>query len=307
MVIALVLCLAVATATAAAASPASPADATVIARVGSTEVTLAELQAYVQTLPKEAQAELGESPAALSRLVRSYVARLLVLNEAKTSGWEKQPDVITQIERARDAAIIGSYLRAQTEPPPGYPSTAEVEKAYEANKARFLVPRQYQIAQIFIALPADADRTTQDKAESKREEIRKKLRQKGTSFEDIARQSSDDASTAERDGLVGWVGETAMVPEVRAAVAGLEKGAVSEPIRTTDGWHLIRLLDTKPAAVPPLADVRELIISSLRNQKQAENEQLYLGQLVAKSPPAVNELALQQILTGAASPTKKAN
>lgn len=271
-------------------------DQTVIARVGSTDVKLAELQAYVQTLPPETQKELAANPAALSRLVRTYVARLLVLGEAKSAGWEKQPSVVAQIERARDAAIVGSYLRSQTEPPADYPTKAEIEKAYEANKSGFLMPRQYEIAQIFIALPADADKATQDKAEAKLDDVRKKLRQKGVSFEDLARQSSDDANTAERGGALGWVSEQTMIPEVRAAVAGLEKGAVSEPIKVTDGWHLIRLKDTKPSAIAPLADVRDLIIDTLRDQRQAENEQAYLAQLSAKSPPAVNELALQHIL-----------
>jgi Parvulin-like peptidyl-prolyl isomerase len=275
---------------------AETADQTVIARMGGTDVKLAELQAYVQTLPPETQKELADNPAALSRLVRTYVARLLVLNEATGAGWEKQPAVAAQIERARDAAIVGSYLRSRTEPPQDFPTKADIEKAYEANKARFVVPRQYEIAQIFIALPADADKATQDKAQAKLDDVRKKLRQKGVGFDDVARQSSDDANSAEQGGALGWVSEQAMIPEVRLAVAGLEKGAVSEPIKVTDGWHLIQLKDTKPSAIASLADVRELIVATLRNQRQADNEQAYLAQLVAKSPPAVNELALQRIL-----------
>lgn len=285
----------------AATALAQSADTTVIARVGNTEVKLAEMQAFVETLPPETQKDLANNPAALSRLVRTYVARLLVLNQATATGWEKRPEVVAQIDRARDATIVGSYLRAQTEPSADYPSTADIQKAYDANKARFLQPRQYQIAQIFIALPADADKAAQEKAQAKMDEARKKLRQKGVSFEDVARDYSEDASSADRGGVLGWVTEQAMIPEVRTAVAGLEKGAVSEPIKVSDGWHLVRLIDTKPAAIPPLAEVREVIVASLRNQRQADNEQAYLAQLVGKSPPAVNELALQRILPAPAS------
>lgn len=304
---ALALALALAVGLTAATALAESADTTVIARVGSTEVKLAELQAFVETLPAETQKDLADNPAALSRLVRTYVARLLVLDQATASGWEKRPEVVAQIDRARDAMIVGSYLRAQTEPPADYPSAAEIQKAYDANKARFLVPRQYQIAQIFIALPADTDKAAQEKAQAKMDEARKKLRQKGVSFEDVARDYSEDASSAERGGLLGWVTEQAMIPEVRSAVAGLEKGAVSEPIKVGDGWHLVRLIDTKPATIPPLADVRAVIVASLRSQRQAENEQAYLAQLVGKSPPAVNELALQRILPAPASAAAKTN
>lgn len=271
-------------------------DATVIARVGNTEVKVSELRAYVQGLSAEAQKELADNPAALNRVVRSYVARTLVLDEAEAADWEKKPEVATQIARAREATIVASYLSAQTAPPKDYPSAAEIEKAYTANKARLLVPRQYQIAQIFVAVAPDADKAAQEEVLKKVSEIQKRLRQKGANFEAIARETSEEASSAERGGLLGWVSETAMVPDVRSAVSGLEKGGVSEPIKMADGWHLVRLLDTKPATVPPLASVQEVLASSLRAQKQAENEQAYLARLLEKTPPAVNELALQSLL-----------
>ncbi len=271
-------------------------DATVIARVGNTEVKVSELRAYVQGLSAEAQKELADNPAALNRVVRSYVARTLVLDEAEAADWEKKPEVAAQIARAREATIVASYLSAQTAPPKDYPSAAEIEKAYTANKARLLVPRQYQIAQIFVAVAPDADKAAQEEVLKKVSEIQKRLRQKGANFEAIARETSEEASSAERGGLLGWVSETAMVPDVRSAVSGLEKGGVSEPIKMADGWHLVRLLDTKPATVPPLASVQEVLASSLRAQKQAENEQAYLARLLEKTPPAVNELALQSLL-----------
>jgi peptidyl-prolyl cis-trans isomerase C len=57
-----------------------------------------------------------------------------------------------------------------------------------------------------------------------------------------------------------------MVPEFEAAVAELEVGAVSPPVQTQFGWHLVRLNDTRLAAAPPLAEVEAEIVSVLENR-----------------------------------------
>jgi peptidylprolyl isomerase len=282
--------------------PAAAADAaaTIVAKVGSSEVTLGEVRALLQTLDVPVRAELIKDPALLNRLVRSYAARAAVLSEAKAKGWEKKPDVAAQLERIRNEAIVSTYLNAETRPPAGFPSDAEIQAAYDTNKARFMMPRQFEIAQIFLAVAAGADQAEQEKVRKRLDEVQKKLRQSPAAFAELARQYSDDAATARSGGTIGWVTETAMIADIRAAVLSLEKGGIAEPLALADGWHIIRLIDTKPAAVRPLPEVRQAIIDGLREQRQAENEQAYLARLLEKSPPAINELALPQVLQGLA-------
>jgi len=85
------------------------------------------------------------------------------------------------------------------------------------------------------------------------------------------------------------------VPEIRSQVTGMSKGDVSDPIRTADGWHIVRLVDTKAAAPRPLAEVRDVISGAVRQRKQQENAQAYIGSLLDKNPVSVNEMGLQKI------------
>lgn len=283
--------------------PAVAVDAatTVVAKVGGSEVTVGEVRAYLQTLDPQVRREISKDSTLLNRVVRSYSTRTVVLSEAKSKGWEKKPDVAAQLERIRNETIVSTYLNALSQPPPDFPSDGEIQAAYDTNKSRFMMPRQFEIAQIFLALPPDADGAKREEVGKRLVEVQKKLRQSPAAFAGLARQYSDDPSTARNGGAIGWVTETAMVADIRAVVLELEKGGITEPLALADGWHIIRLIDTKPAAVRPLAEVRQAIIAGLREQRQAENEQAYLTQLHEKTPPAINELVLPQVLLGLAS------
>jgi len=84
------------------------------------------------------------------------------------------------------------------------------------------------------------------KAIAKINEIAGKLKA-GESFEDLAKQFSDDQGSAKSGGVLPQFGTGRMVPEFEKAAFALKNvGDVSEPIRTSYGWHIIKLLEKKP-------------------------------------------------------------
>jgi hypothetical protein len=163
-----------------AADPSpSASDSSVIARIGDTEVKVDDIRASIQSLDAREQAALASDPSLLNQVVRTFLVRRIVLKEALAKKWEQESTVAAQIQRARDNTIVETYLQSVSKPADTYPSDAEVQSAYESKKAQLLVPRQFRLAQIFIALPKTADKTTIDKAQSKLESIRKSLHQSG--------------------------------------------------------------------------------------------------------------------------------
>ena len=60
-------------------------------------------------------------------------------------------------------------------------------------------------------------------------------------FAKIARESSEHKDSAAKGGDLGWVPETQLIPEIRAAVVRMTKGELSPPIRSASGWHIVRL------------------------------------------------------------------
>ncbi len=271
----------------------SDASRDVVARVGSSDLTADDIRAYVATLDVRTQAALQRDPALLSQAVRLLLANRLVLQEALARKWDQQPNVATALQHVRDNAIVELYLQSVSAPPPDYPGDAEIQKTYDANRNALLVPRQFDLAQIFIAVPRGTDPAAAAAARKKIDDIEAKLRRPGADFSAIA---SSDAGV-QNGGLLGWLPEPQIRPEILAKVMGLPKNAVSEPIQLDDGWHIIKLIDTKAAYTPTLPEVRAALVQRMRAERAEQMRRAYLADLLKQHPPELNELALSNLLT----------
>jgi parvulin-like peptidyl-prolyl isomerase len=185
-------------------------------------------------------------------------------------------------------------LASVSQPPAGYPSDAELKAAYDANKAALLVPRQYRLAQIFIAVPKAADKTDNDK--EKLDGLRKDLHPKEADFAAIARAQSEESQSAAKGGEIGWLTENQIQPEIRLQVTSLAKGTVSEPIRLADGWHILKVLDIKDPYTPTLDEIRPQFIERLRAERARALSQDYVARLLQQTPVSINELGLEKLL-----------
>lgn len=279
----------------AAGEPAA-SDTNVIARVGDTEVKIDEVRASIEGLDARDQAALARDPSLLNQTVRTLLMRRVVLKEALAKHWDTEPAVATLIQRARDNAVVESYLQSVSRPPDSYPSETELQAAYEARKAQLLVPRQFRIAQIYVALPRNADKATTEKAQTKLEAVKKGLHQPGADFANISRAQSEEPESAARGGELGWLTENQIQPEVRSQVGSLTKNSVSEPIRLDDGWHILKVIDIKEPYTPALDEIRGALTQQLRNEKTQANSQAYLARLLQQTPVAINELSLSKVL-----------
>lgn len=277
-------------------APAAAAAADVVGRAGRVEVTSAELRAYVETLGDDERRALAKDPSRLSQLARAYLARRAVLAELRASKWDQDPAVQARLARVRDEALAELYLAAKAQPPASYPTDTEIRTAYDTNRTAFEVPRQLRLAQVFVAAPRAAPAEAETKARTRLDEILKKLAQPGADFTAVAREHTDERGDAAGGGELGWLAEAQIVPGIRAAVAGLAKGELSEPVRLDDGWHVVKVLDVKPPSTRPLSEVRDLIASELRAERAKANRRAHLAKLLAEQPPALNELELAKVV-----------
>jgi parvulin-like peptidyl-prolyl isomerase len=284
----------------AAATMSWPVEAAkeddVVARLDGNEVKASDLKAALEAIDPALRRQAEQNPQLMAQLVRAAVGRMAVLAEAHKQSWDSRPQVVNQVEQAKRDVVIASFLQSVSVPPDGYPGEKEIAAAYDANRDRLMMPRQYHLAQIFVAVPAGADAAAAKAAEAKARELDRKARDKKTDFGALAAASSDDKASAARKGDFGWVPESQIVPEIRSVVQGLTDNEVSEPIRTTAGWHVVQMLGTKPAAPRPLEEVRQSLIASLRQQKVTQNEQAYVSDLLARQHVAINEIAADKLI-----------
>jgi parvulin-like peptidyl-prolyl isomerase len=267
-----------------------------VARVGNLDVNLDEIKASLANLDVRELAAISRDPSLLNQVVRSLLVQRILFREAQAKKWERQPEVMVQIERSRQAVITESYLQSIAKPPDGWPSEAELQAAYEANKPSFLVPKQYRLAQIFIASPRAAEKAVSDKALAKLEGVKRKLAEKGAVFAVVAKSESEEQASASNGGEIGWLTEAQIQPDIRTQAVALAPGGQSEPVRLNDGWHILKNHDIKEAFTPTLEQLKPQLIEQLRAEKTKANSQAYLAKLLQENPVSINELALGKAL-----------
>ena len=284
----------------ATASVAAEPDSPVLARLGSTEFRAADFANFIRLLDPALRKQAASDPQVRNKLVGLEIARIAVLNEAKAKNWQQRPDVAREIERARDDVIVNSYLASVAVMPKGFPSDTDIQSAYNLNRDSFMMPRQYHLAQIFIASPKGADKKVEDAAKKKLGDVAQRLRAPNAKFEDVARAFSDHKSSAVKGGDTGWASQDQIAPEIRKEVIGMPAGEMTEPIRSDAGWHIVRLIATKPAQPRPLVEVKDSLIATLRQRKTKDTQQAYVSKLIEKTPVSVNEEGLRKLFETAA-------
>lgn len=267
----------------------------VVARIGDTEVGEQEIRVALDGLDERERATVAKDPALLNQVVRSMLIQRIVLKQAANEKWVQKPEIAAQLERARRSTITESYLKSQAEKSGAAPSDAELRQAYESAKDSLFVPKQFQLAQIFIAIPQDGGKEAEAKAKAKLDGVTKSLSHTGADFSSIARLNSDEPNSASKGGEIGWLLEKQIQPEIRAKIATLKKDAATAPLRLADGWHIVKIVDVKEGYTPPFEEVRAAIAEKVRTERVKTATQAYLSQLIQENPVVINEIALSKL------------
>jgi peptidylprolyl isomerase len=274
-----------------AARAVAPGD--VLAQGGSLTLTSADIRTLVAGLAPNDRVTLATSLPTLEQLVRSEIVRRSALAEAKAKGFDHQPATVAQLDQVRDEALVRLWVAAQAVVPANYPSEAEVQSAYEQYKTSLAPPTEYHIAQIFISAPDGMDSGQLVAALKKEADIAAKL--PTADFAQLAQTQSEHAESAAKGGDMGFLAEDRMVPAIAAAVRALKPGAVAGPIKTTQGLHFLKLIETKPGVAPPLAEVHDRLVAALRNERANTIEKQYLADYTTKLNVTVNQIELAKL------------
>jgi parvulin-like peptidyl-prolyl isomerase len=268
-------------------------ETSVLGKAGDIEITSQELRESIAGMESGSSADLTKDAAALSQYARALLVRRLVLREALEKKWDQEPAVIAKLVRAREAALAESYLDAASATEKSYPTEAQVKEAYDANRAKFVIPKSFRLSQIYINTatgPEDAA------AKAKLAAIQKQLATKGADFAVIAKSSSDDPASAAQGGEIGWLTEDQIQPEIRIKLPKLTLNMISDPILLKDGWHILKVLDIREARTPTLDEIRDNLVTNLKAEQSRINRQQFIAELLKKHPLAINEIELTKLL-----------
>ncbi|MFJ4193457.1 peptidylprolyl isomerase [Pseudomonas sp. NPDC089534] len=264
-----------------------------LARLGNQQVSPQEVQALLASLPPASREQLQGNREALERWIRSRLAEKAVLEQADAQGWAQRPDVARQTRAATEQIVFRDYLRSVSEVPADYPSAAELQQAYEAGKVDWVTPALYRVSQIFLGV---GDPQSLETVRKQALELSKKAQAAPAEFAALAGQYSQDRTTAERGGDSGLQPLQQLVPEVRGAVARLRVGAVSEPVQSAAGFHVIKLTELQPARTATLDELRDQLTQALRARRQEQIAQAYLDGMLNTATLSIDGAELNKVL-----------
>ncbi|HWP60438.1 MAG TPA: peptidylprolyl isomerase [Candidatus Acidoferrales bacterium] len=150
----------------------------------------------------------------------------------------------------------------------------DVQRYYQQNGKKFMTREKFHLRHILLALSPQATPAEEKQARERIAELRRQLLA-GEDFAKLAKSFSE-GSGAHEGGDLGWINRGTLVPEIEEAAAKLAVGQVSQPVRTSLGFHLIKLEGKKGGEVPPLEEVADKIKEELYAKTLEERFQKWL-------------------------------
>jgi peptidyl-prolyl cis-trans isomerase D len=146
----------------------------------------------------------------------------------------------------------------------------EIAKYYEAHKSDFGSAEERKASHILIIAAADSDAATLQAAQQKINQIAARIAT-GEDFATVAKEASEDLASAEEGGDLGFFGTGVMDPVFEKTVFDLAAvNDVSKVVKSSFGFHIIKLTGIKAAEQKPLKEVKEKVIAALKNSKIEE-------------------------------------
>ncbi len=199
-----------------------------------------------------------DTPELRQAITNDLVLREAVSQDLKKTGVLDKADSALKVEVARQSAMLdlwfAQYFKA-------HPLTdTDVRTEYEKQVAVSKDPnntQEYQLSQIVVA------------SEDEGMEIITQLNE-GVAFETLAKEKSLDKDSGVQGGLLGWAVPSQITAPIDEAVISMALGQVTQPIQTKVGWHIVKVNNIKPLAVPDFEQVKLGIAQKMAEEKRQQ-------------------------------------
>jgi len=248
----------------------------VLARVDGIEIR----QSHIDLAEADIGSGLQQSPPEVRReaLITYLIDVALLAKAAEAQKLAQGADFDRRVAFARQKVLMEALLDKESKSAATEPA---MKKIYDDSVAQNKPVAEVRARHILVE--------TEDKAK----EILAKLKG-GADFGELAKTESKDPGAAD-GGDLGYFTEDQMVKEFAEVAFKLEKGALSEPVKSQFGWHIIKNEDRRDKPLPSFEQVKDQIESYLVRKSQAE--------LVSKLREAAKiERLTQKTETPAATP-----
>jgi peptidyl-prolyl cis-trans isomerase C len=210
-----------------------------------------------------ASGQQKDSPELRAMIKNELVMTEVLMQEAVKRGFDKNADVKSELDAARQEIIMQAM--AQDYVGKNKPTDAEIKAEYDRAKT-LAGDKQYKVRHILVGTEAEATA------------LIAKIKA-GTKFEEAAKGSKDSA-TANQGGDLDWITPSEYPKTFADAVVALNKGAVTDkPVQTANGFHVIKVDDTRAQKLPAMEEVKDRVAKVVAQKKL----QAYRDSLIQKA------------------------
>lgn len=200
-----------------------------------------------------------DSPELRQNLLNDLVAREVITQDIKKTGLLNKDNNALKLKMAQQNTLLELWFAEYFKQNPVTESDvrAEYDRQVALSKGS-QNSKQYEVSQIQVATEVEAV------------EIIKQLNN-GAKFEMLAKEKSLEKISGAQGGVVGWVLPVQLAPPINTLIVNLGKGQIAQsPIRTNNGWHVIRLDDVRPFVIAPFDQVRNNLAQELVQQRRQQ-------------------------------------
>jgi peptidyl-prolyl cis-trans isomerase C len=234
-----------------AGAQSAPSDP-LIAKVNGVEVHQSDLAMAEEDMGQNAQAMTGD--AKRDYLLQYISDVILAAQAAEAKKVNEQKEFKGRLAFMRNKLLMETLLQEEGK---AAVTPEAMKKVYD--EAAKQMGNEQEVRARHILVP------TEEEAKAVLAEIKK-----GTDFAELAKQKSKDPGAAAEGGDLGYFTKDQMVPEFAEVAFRLEKGQVSDPVKTQFGWHIIKVEDKRTKPVPSFEQVKDQISTYVERKAQAE-------------------------------------
>jgi peptidyl-prolyl cis-trans isomerase D len=170
----------------------------------------------------------------------------------------------------------------------------ELKMVYQQNIKDYEVPNRVHAQHILLLTTGSKTDAEVAEIKKKAEDILAQAKKKGANFDELAKKYSEDPGSKTKGGDLGWVVQGQMVPEFEKATFSLNKGEISDLIKTQYGFHIIKVLDKESAHTKPFDEVKDTIRAPYMLRK-VDNEAATISDQMAADIRQSNKTTLDQL------------
>ena len=142
----------------------------------------------------------------------------------------------------------------------------ELRATFDAEPDRYLTPEKREVSHILVAVDSGTEAGADERARQRLLTVRGRI-EAGESFEDLAREVSDDPGSANAGGALGFIEPGIMDPAFEEAAFSLAPEELSDPVRSSFGWHLVKVTSVHQPESATFDEVRDQVLVQYQSRE----------------------------------------